>query len=265
MFAYFLERLRKTSEASRWETPLIETPKGSLTKEDVYRYYMHPKVRRELLRQFGDRPVTVVHKYEEAHPTLKRHRPDTGKFIRISHAKPDPEDPSGYLYWVTRRAVEFHPTFGKEVDAYWVDLDPRSGFPFQKTKEVAKAVGETLSSRPEVKGVEFVYSGGRGIYVKAPLRKGMAVDRARENLRKALGPLATDDVTFGLPASDRSLRLDVGTLKRLGSLRAAWSLNTNTGRVAVPIRDLDRFDPERDATIERALGGKPPPAKVYRP
>lgn len=264
MLPYLTRKIAKARPPERWRDILVNTPEAKLTKEDIYRYYMHPKVRKNLVKSLGSNPVTVIHKYRSHQPVLKRHSPDSGELIRITKDKKNPDDPKDFLYWVTRRTVEFHPTFGRDTDSYYVDLDPGKRFDFEDTKTVAKAVGAVLSDRPEVKKVEYIYTGGDGVYVKANLRESMPTDVARMNLKDILGPLEGGPVTFGIKPDQKSLRIDLGTLKQMGSLRAPYSINSETGLVAIPIKNLRGFSKE-DAKIEKVLGGPPPPAKVYRP
>lgn len=236
--------------AGKSDEALIEGEHATLTKGQVYDYYLHPGVRAKILPQLTGRPVMLVQQHGE--PVVRRKTPE-GKEILIEEGAKGSGDPSDYMNWVAQHTVEFHPTHGEEVDHLYVDIDPKGNVPWDKTKAIARAVAHVLRREQDVTGTRFVYSGGRGLYVKAKLNAPIATDKARERLKKTLAPISHDFpvVTMGVPGPSQ-VRLDVSTLHGKGSLRAEYSLNRKTGLVSVPITDLDAFKKE-DATIEKVL------------
>lgn len=81
------------------------------------------------------------------------------------------------------------------------------------------------------------------------------IDILRRWVKKHLdNNFVSDNIYTGLTKEPNSIRLDITTLKKRGSLRAAYSLNKTTGLVAVPvdIKTLDSFE-KKDATIKKVL------------
>ncbi len=241
-------------EKEKAQEPLIVGEHATLSRGDIYDYYMHPKVRRKILPQLTGVPVAVIQKFEGKEGVLRRKSPGKDQYIEIEEGLNGPENPSDYLNWVSKRTIEFHPTHGTEVDHLFVDIDPKGGVDFERTKEVVRQVANALKKEPDVKSVKTVFSGGRGFHVKAKLDQTSDTNKARERLKKLLAPLTEEqgDVTLGVPRS-KQIRLDVTTLHEKGSLRAEYSLNRDTGLVALPVTNLKQFKRE-DATIQRVMG-----------
>jgi hypothetical protein len=69
------------------------------------------------------------------------------------------------------------------------------------------------------------------------------VDEARDNLREALeveiAP-AFEGTTTGFTEKPGTMRLDVSTLHKGGSLRAEYSLNASTGLVCLGLEKIKR-------------------------
>jgi len=248
--AGFLAELVKAADDGR-DDVLVEGEHARLTKSQVTDYYLHPKIRSKIIPQLAGRPVMLVQQHKE--PVVRRKTPE-GREIMIEEGAKGPGDPSDYMNWVNQHTVEFHPVHGEEVDHLFVDIDPKGNVPWEKTKAIASAVAHVLRREPDVKGTRFVYSGGRGLYVKAKLDSPIDVNKARERLKKSLSPITEDfpAVTLGVPGPSQ-VRLDVSTLHDKGSLRAEYSINRKTGLVALPITHLESFKKE-DATIEKVLG-----------
>lgn len=247
--AGFLAELLKT--AGKADEILVQGEHAKLTKGQVAEYYLDPKTRKRLLPQLTGRPVMLVQQHGDE-GVVRRKDPAGGEILIDQGAKGE-ADPSDYMNWVSRHTVEFHPSHGEEVDHLYVDIDPKGNVPWEKTKEIVKAVASTLRKEPDVTGARVVYSGGRGFYVKAPLTQPVQTNKARERLKKLLGSLSETipAATLGVPGPSQ-VRLDVSTLHPKGSLRAEYSLNRKTGLVSIPVHNLEAFKRE-DATIERVL------------
>lgn len=235
---------------------LVAGEHAKLTRGEIYDYYMTPKVRKKLIPQLTERPTMVVQKFEEDEPVVRRKKPGRDQQITIEEGLKGPDDPSDYLYWVSKRTIEFHPTHGETVDQLFVDIDPKGSVIWDRTKEVTRQVANALRKEPDVKSVRTVFSGGRGFYVKAKLSAETDTNKARERLKKTLAPLTEEqgDVTLGVPGS-KQIRLDLSTLHEKGSLRAEYSINKDTGLVAVPVSNIAQFKKE-DATIQKVMGKK---------
>lgn len=247
--AGFISELGKA--AADGDDILIDGEHAKLTKEQVSSYYLNPKIRSKILPQLAGRPVMLV----QAHggESVVRRKGSGGQEIVIGDGAKGPDDPSDYMNWVTQHTVEFHPVHGETVDHLYVDIDPKGNVPWEKTKDVTKAVATMLRREPDVTGARIVYSGGRGFYVKAKLKSEVKTDKARERLKKSLKPLIETfpAITLGVPGPSQ-IRLDVSTLHDKGSLRAEYSLNRKTGLVSIPVQSLDAFKKE-DAKVESVL------------
>lgn len=240
----------------RWGEVIVSTPNVKLTKRDVFNYYSEPKIRRALLAQLKGREAIIRQSFKPEFVVLKRN--EAGKVIRISRDKKDPFDKKDWSYYTERRTTEFHPVFKKREKQLVVDLDPQPEFSRREAGLYAKEVQNLLSDLDNVDKTHIRYSGGRGFYVVADLKKSMSVDKGREMLKSVLAPLTDfDRVTFGKPTEDDQLRIDTTPFKEKGSLRGLFSLNVDTGYVSVPVEDPETFDPKKDATIEAVLGRKP--------
>jgi len=255
LVAAFVQEKLALDEA-RWNDVLIDAPKVRLTKREVFNYYSHPKVRREMLGELKGRKAIVIQTFSEGQHVRKRN--EAGRPIEIRRDGRNVNDPRDFTYFTERRATEFHPVFGKKESRLVVDLDPGDGFPWEDARQVAGDVRDLVSIMPGVKETEVRFSGGRGFYVIGHLGQGQSVDKSREALKNPLRELAVahGKLTLGPPKHDE-LRLDLSPMKEEGSIRGLLSLNAQTGLVSVPVVDLETFEPHRDATIEAVLGKKP--------
>jgi DNA primase len=253
----FLSELVKSAiEKSKLDEVLVKGESATLTRGDIYSYYLDPKVRKKLIPQLTERPTMVIQKFEEDEPVVRRKKPGKDQEITIEEGFKGESDPSDYMYWVSKRTIEFHPTHGETVDHLYVDIDPKGSVVWDRTKEVVRQVANALRKEPDVKSTRIVYSGGRGFHVKAKLSAETDTNKARERLKKALAPLTEEqaDVTLGM-AGSKQIRLDLSTLHDKGSLRAEYSINKDTGLVSLPVSNIAQFQKE-DATIQKVMSKK---------
>jgi hypothetical protein len=116
-------------------------------------------------------------------------------------------------------------------------------------------VAGQLKDLPGIKSTTIAYSGGRGFHVRGELDKAQDVNAARAKITELLKSHGDDEkVVLNKKPGEGEVRLDVSTLKNTGSLRALYSLNSSTGRVAVPLTpaQLDSFKPS-DADVKNFL------------
>lgn len=254
--------IEKIAANDKWSTVIIDSKEfGKLTKEDIHSYYCDPKVKNELMKQFKKYDVLVYQTFSKGKSVLRRHPPNSKRPITITKADGDVSDPNDYYYWVENRTTEFHIVIGETTDIVWIDLDPHEKFTdWKKVKEYTRKCRDLLSRQNKIKKVEVRFSGNRGFHVIGHLKCREDTTKAREWLRGLLEHLAEgdDDVVVGL-AKNNQMRLDVSTLRKKGSIRAAWSLHRKTGLVACPVKNIMDFD-KHDAKIEKVLGYKPEPA-----
>jgi DNA primase len=226
----------------------------TLSKHDIAEYYSDPHVREAILEQVKGRGLLAIMDRGEEKIT-RRNAPD-GQPIRITEAKGDASNKADLAWYTDRRFAEFHPSIGKNTRMAWVDIDPGHKVPFEDVKKVTLQVANKLKELPEVEKARITYSGGRGFHVRGDLYRKMPTDQVREIVNTAMRSEAKGVLTMKPPGPDQ-IRLDTSTLHNMGSLRAEYSLNSETGRVAVPLteRELRGFKPEH-ADLKRVLAQK---------
>jgi hypothetical protein len=199
-----------------------------ITEEEVWQHY--DKFKNKILLQTKGRLTTIWLKVDGS--IVQRNK--AGEPIKI-----DTEEEFAKLN--NGRMLEVHPEVGYEKDGQWVtdyifcDLDPKDAFIWGDTKELAGLVYALLENDPNVTEAQIRYSGGRGFHMLGYLKKPWDVDEARAYMKEILAPLETDKIKLGLVREDDMLRMDTTLMKRRGSLRAFYSLNRNTGLVAIPV------------------------------
>jgi hypothetical protein len=132
----------------------------------------------------------------------------------------------------------------------WVDIDAGKGLGPEQLKAIAQRVYNAVEGMPEVQQPSLAFSGGSGYYVKGQLNRRRPTNRMRERLRETLGPLTErENITFSSPG-EKEIRLDLSTLHPKGSIRAPYSLNSETGLVSlpIPIGTLAKFYANQQAT-----------------
>lgn len=241
-------RSEKEREAS-WDE--VITGGQGLTKRDVHNYYMDPVIQQRILAALQGRDLVATMSRSPEKQIIKRYQRQNEP-IRIN-SKDDLE------YHAARRYTEFHPTVGTQTQEVWVDIDPGKDVSTQTLKPAVRDVEREVRKMPHVKDVAISFSGGRGFHVRGFLDKPRNTEKMRKQLETELGPLLRDTYNYTLrPPGNGEIRLDVSTLHNKGSLRAPYSLNAQTGLVAVPLKreELEDFDPIRDATPEAVLKKK---------
>lgn len=225
-----------------------------LTKHEIAEYYSDSGVRAAILAQVRDRPTMVV----QSRPSksfVRRKAPD-GTPIRILQALNDSANPNDLAWYTQRRYSEFHPSIGKKTKQVWVDIDPGPKRTIEDLKPVVTDVDNALKRMPEVKDTRISFSGGRGFYVRGDLHRKANTDQMRELVRHRIDALSLANAV-GRPPKGHEVRLDTSTLRNKGSIRADYSINSETGRVALPLtqRELRGFAPEQ-AEVTRILKEK---------
>ena len=230
-------------DPTRWQEVLIRSPFATLTKEEVHDYYRTPEIQQALLDAVGKREAVLRQNFTP-HEVVLRRKDEKGRFIHLTEKR--------LRDWNEKRLSEVHPTFGKKVDTLLVDIDPKEGVPWEKTKQIAETAAKTFRSHPDVQDVSVQFSGNRGFYVRGQLNNSIGVDRARNLTKRLLGNLAQrPDVSLGTKGR---IRLDTTPLKVRGSVRAPYSLDGRTGLVAAPVKleDLGKAK-KKDFSIDKVL------------
>ena len=233
----------REKDPKRWQEVLIKSPFATLTKQEVHDYYRTPEVQQAILDAVGKREAVVRQSFSPYEVVLRR-KDEKGRFIHLN--------PKRLEGWNQKRLTEVHPTFGKKVDTLLVDIDPKKGVPWEKTRQIAETAAKALRSHDNVRDVSLQFSGNRGFYVRGHLDERIGVDRARNLTKRILGNLAQrPDVSLGTKGQ---IRLDTTPLKVRGSVRAPFSLDARTGLVAAPVKleDLGKVK-KKDFTIDKIV------------
>jgi len=224
------------------------------TKHEIAEYYSDPTVRSAILSQIKNKPVMAIHTLPKG--DIVRRNDAKGKPIRILQARNDASNRNDLAWYTDRRFSEFHPTIGKKTRKVWVDIDPGPKADFEEVKPTVARVENALRTMPEIKDTQITYSGDRGFHVRGTLNQKMRTTDARKKLDNHLKSLEIPGAVFR-PPKGTEIRLDTSTVQNKGALRAEYSLNSATGRVAVPLtqRELRGFRPEQ-AEVGRILREK---------
>lgn len=235
---------RKYQDVENLDAVVIDSPSTGIrmTKKDVLDYYSTPEVRRRLFREIKDKDLITVLNREPNVPIVKRYR-KKDEPIRVPTGKD--------IDWYTsRRYTEFHPTIGKTTDHVWVDIDAGKDVGIEEVKPAVRAVQRELQKVPGIQKIDVAFSGGTGFYVRGQLNAERDTNVLERTIKRIMGRLARRDNPYTVqPPKQDQIRLDVSTFHDQGSIRAPYSLNSETGLVSVPVRDneLKRFDPATHA------------------
>lgn len=226
----------------------VITAGNSLTKKEVHDYYSNPVITQRLLATLANKDILTVQSRNPEHHIVRRYqKKDTPYRINT------PEELS---YLTSRRHTEFHPTIGTKTKDLWVDIDPGNRISTEDLKPTVLEVVKNLKKFPGVRDVNLTFSGGKGFHVRGVLNTEKDPGSLRAQLAAKLEAVQRDNphVTMQRPARDQ-IHLDLSTLHRKGALRAPYSINAETGLVAVPLtlNQLIKFKPERDATPKAVL------------
>ena len=213
-----------------------------LTKSDIQAYYADPQVQKLLLQKLKNRDLMSVMVRSPEQRIYKRYvRP--GQPLRVRNEEE-------LARRVSQHYVDFHPTVGEQTREVWVDIDAGKGLGPEQLKAITQRVYNAVEKMPEVQTPSLAFSGGSGYYVKGQLNRRKSTSYMRERLRETLRPLTErENVTFG-PPGEKEIRLDLSTLHPKGSIRAPYSLNSETGLVSlpIPIGTLAKFKANQQAT-----------------
>ena len=238
-------------DPKRWQETIIRSPFASLTKRDVFDYYDDPKVKTKILdavRATGAHETILRQSFNPKRAIIRR-KDHEGKLI-------DLRKPGKYDFWNDIRMTEVHPTFGKKTNTLLADIDPGKKVPWETTKAIAETIAKTMKDAPDVKSVQVQFSGDDGFYVRGILDKAINVNKARAQVRKLLHGIAQrPDVTFS-KAKAKQIRIDTTPLKYRGSVKAPFSLSSQTGLVSAPVslKKLPKVQ-KSDFTIDKIKVG----------
>ena len=253
----YLKTMSEQKENLNQEVRGLLRKEGAVSKMDISSYYADPAVRQQIMHQLQNRQVLAVQNPRNKDKVYRRNI-SPGRPIQITQATDQPDKKHDLAWFTDRRFSEFHPVIGKQTDEVWVDIDPGDGKTTEELKPIVTKVEDALKGVKAVDQTRISYSGGRGFYVRGDLNSPQDTAAMRRQVQSALRSAFQDDesIVDKKPAPGQ-IRLDTSTLKDQGSIRADYSINSETGNVAIPLprRELRGFKPEQ-ASLQRILKEK---------
>ena len=233
----------------------IVYPGTKISKQDVADYYR--TVMRWLLPEIAQRPLSILRCPDGAgaacffqkHPGDKLGRAVASVALREKDGGTDRylyvNDARGVLELVQMNAIEFHP-WGSRVDdpdkpdRLVFDLDPAPGIGWPPLVAAARDVRAQLSKA----GLDSFprLSGGKGLHVVVPIRRGPTWDQAKAFCETLAGAMATAKPALYLATASKAKRegrifIDWLRNTRGATSVAGWSLRARQGApVAIPLR-----------------------------
>lgn len=233
----------------------IVYPGTRISKQDVADYYR--AVMPHLLPELAGRPLSIVRCPDGTGAAcfFQKHHADKlgGAVASIALREKDGgtdkylyvKDERGVLELVQMNAIEFHP-WGARIDdperpdRLVFDLDPAPGIDWKGLIAAAKDVRaqlrkEGLESFPRL-------SGGKGLHVVVPIRRGPSWDQAKAFCDALANAMATAKPALYLATASKAKRegrifIDWLRNTRGATSVASWSLRARAGApVAMPVR-----------------------------
>ncbi len=246
---------------------------AKISKGDVASYYQ--AIAPWLLREMANRPLSLVRCPSGAEGTCffqKHYLESLGGAVKAIKLRQKDgvedyiyvDDAAGVLALVQMNTLEFHP-WGSRIDASELpdrmvfDLDPDPGLDW---KDVVAAARDVRARLRETGLESFVrLTGGKGLHVVAPLRRGPSWDQLKhfcEAFANAMVAHRPQTYVATMSKAKRTERIFIDWLRntRGATSVTSWSLRARPGApVAVPLRweDLGRI-PRPDAfDLHKAL------------
>lgn len=205
---------------------------------------------------------------------------DENPFIEIHSVTG--EGPYSLDYWVRRGAIEFIPEVSdvhdlNRTDVVIVDLDPKDEkFQWQDLVDATKKVMMALLGTIQPEGVDFLrqtgtvpfsrvgadtgvtvrdcklrFSGSRSFHIYIQLEKRAEFPAIRTALKAILDPLEKEtngNLTYhNLRDRKDFILVDIGAVARHRCVRSLYSMHAKTGRICIPVKQLDGFEKESAA------------------
>jgi len=219
---------------------IIKTDFVTLTKADIYNYYQ--KNKGKILSFLQDRDAFIVIKIDD---TIIKRNLDGNKITS-----------KNWDEYNTGRTVEYHMVSKARDTIWWVDLDPKENFSFEKVKKVVEELVPLLKKELNPQVIHIKFSGGRGFHIWGHLKKEQDVNVTRNQLKDLLDEYAEDKekLSTGVVKEPDEMRLDVSTLKTNGSIRVPYSLHATTGLISLPlsIDELKTFKKENAKILKKS-------------
>ncbi|MBN8727184.1 MAG: non-homologous end-joining DNA ligase [Xanthomonadales bacterium] len=252
----------------------IVFPGTGITKQDVADYYR--AVAPWLLPEIARRPLSVIRCPGGAGGAcfFQKHHADTlgsnVESVPLEEADGDKadylyiEDERGLIELVQMNTLEFHPWGARidqpdQPDRLVFDLDPDPGIDWKTLTAAAREVRQRLAGAGLDSFVRL--SGGKGVHVVAPIRRGPDWDHAKAFCAAVAEAMAQEQPLRYVATASKAKRKGRIFIDWLRNARgatsvASWSLRAREGApVAVPLRweELGRTKGSADYDIARAL------------
>jgi len=250
-------------------------------REFILRYYLLPQVIKAQLGRgrahYGEHRFTALRiiTANGGHTILRRNGIGTGQPITVQNEKE-------LINWIQRGAVDFYGEIGEMVpaptiddsgirsqkaskyviDRFFVDLDPRNGFPMDRLKSITRSICDFFTSTPQVEEAKIYWTGGKGFHIIGFFKEGIQLDVevAKDKLTALLKTWRIcNDVDIFLEQDptilEPYLTVDLSPIMRRGIYRNELSLHAKSGRCCVEVKSdqLNNFDPDIDAKPEAVL------------
>ena len=250
-------------------------------REFILRYYLLPQVIKAQLERgkphYGQHRFTAVRiiTANGGHTVLRRNGIDTGQPIIIQNEQE-------LIKWVQRRAIDFYGEIGEIVpsttieesgtglpkpskyviDRFFVDLDPRNGFPMDRLKAVTQNICDFFTRTPQVEEAKIYWTGGKGFHIIGFFREGIQLDveTAKDRLTELLKSWRIcNDVDVFMEQDPTMLEpyltIDLSPMMRRGIYRNELSIHAKSGGCCVEVKrdQLNDFNPDIDAKPEAVL------------
>jgi superfamily II DNA/RNA helicase len=250
-------------------------------REFILRFYLLPQVIKAQLGRgkphYGEHRFTALRiiTANGGHTILRRNGLSTGQPITIQNEKE-------LINWVQHGAVDFYGEIGEMVpaltveesgtsskkaskyviDRFFVDLDPRNGFPMDRLRAVTKNIYDFFTTTPQVEETKIYWTGGKGFHIIGFFKEGIQLDVevAKDRLIELLKSwrICNDvDIFMEQDATilDPYLTLDLSPIMRRGIYRNELSLHAKSGGCCVEVKSdqVNNFDPDIEAKPEAVL------------
>ena len=145
---------------------------------------------------------------------------------------------------------------------FFVDLDPRNGFPMDRLKAITQNIYDFFTRTPQVDETKIYWTGGKGFHIVGFFREEIQLDVevAKDKLTELLKTwrICNDvDVFMEQDAIilEPYLTVDLSPIMRRGIYRNELSLHAKSGGCCVEVKSdkLNNFDPDIEAKPEAVL------------
>jgi hypothetical protein len=250
-------------------------------REFILRYYLLPQVIKAQLGRgkphYGEHRFTALRiiTANGEHTVLRRNSVDIGQPIIIQNEQE-------LIEWVQRGAVDFYGEIGEMVpaatieengtgsqkaskyvvDRFFVDLDPRNGFPMDRLKAVTQNIYDFFTRSSQVEETKIYWTGGKGFHIIGFFKEGIQLDVevAKDRLTELLKSwrICNDvDVFMEQDASilEPYITVDLSPIMRRGIYRNELSLHAKSGGCCVEVKSdkLNNFNPDIETKPEAVL------------